>query len=112
MIDTIRPASGAELPMMAGVAEILALIGNMDEANQIARGFRILSLDAAISRFRQSLLSVALGDAEGALSFLKLAVEDEEAELVWIGVDPRLDPIREVAGFQALAHKVIPAPQS
>jgi hypothetical protein len=41
-----------------------------------------------------------------------LAVEDDEAELVWIGVDPRFDPIREMAGFRALAHKVIPAPQS
>jgi TolB-like protein len=112
LIDTIRPTSGAELPMMAGVAEVLALIGDMEQANQIARGFRILSLDAAISRFRQALLSVALGDAEGALSFLKLAVEDDEAELVWIGVDPRFDPIREMAGFRALAHKVIPATQS
>ena len=112
LIDAIRPTSGGELPMMAGVAEVLALIGEMEQANQIARGFRILSLDAAISRFRQALLSVALGDAEGALSFLKLAVEDEEAELVWIGVEPRFDPIREMAGFRALAHKVIPAPQS
>jgi TolB-like protein len=112
LIDSIRPTSGAELPMMAGVAEVLALIGEMEQANQIARSFRIMSLDSAISRFRQALLSVALGDAEGALSFLKLAVEDEEAELVWIGVDPRFDPIREMAGFRALAHRVIPAPQS
>jgi TolB-like protein/tetratricopeptide (TPR) repeat protein len=112
LIDTIRPTSGAELPMMAGVAEVLALIGEREQANQIARGFRIWSSDAAISRFRQALLSVALEDAEGALSFLKLAVEGEEAELVWIGVDPRFDPIREMAGFRALAHKVIPAMQS
>jgi TolB-like protein len=112
LIDTIRPTSGAELPMMAGVAEVLAQIGEMEQANQIARSFRILSLDAAISRFRQALLSVALENAEGALSFLKLAVEGEEAELVWIGVDPRFDPIREMAGFRALAHKVIPAMQS
>jgi TolB-like protein/tetratricopeptide (TPR) repeat protein len=112
LIDTIRPTFGAELPMMAGVAEVLALIGEREQANQIARSFRILSLDAAISRFRQALLSVALEDAEGALSFLKLAVEGEEAELVWIGVDPRFDPIREMAGFRALAHKVIPAMQS
>jgi hypothetical protein len=35
--------------MMAGVAEVLALIGEMEQANQIARGFRILSLDAAPS---------------------------------------------------------------
>ncbi len=63
LIESIRPASGAELPMMAGVAEVLALIGEMEQANQIARGFKLLSLDAAISRFRQALLSLALGDS-------------------------------------------------
>jgi hypothetical protein len=84
------------------------LIGEMEQANQIARGCRILSLDAAISRFRQALLSVALGDAESALSFLKLAVEDEEAKLVWIGVDPRFDSMRQTAGFKDLAFQVVP----
>jgi hypothetical protein len=38
---------------------------------------------------------------------LKLAVEDREAELVWIGVDPRFDPIRKMEGFQVLVNKVI-----
>jgi hypothetical protein len=66
----------------------------------------LLSLDTAVSRFRQALLSLALGDGEGALSFLKLAVEDREAELVWIGVDPRFDSIRQMDAFQVLVHKV------
>jgi hypothetical protein len=51
---------------------------------------------------------VALGDAESALSFLKLAVEDEEAKLVWIGVDPRFDSMRQTAGFKDLAFQVVP----
>jgi TolB-like protein/tetratricopeptide (TPR) repeat protein len=108
LIESIRPASGGRLPMMAGVAEVLAMIGETSEADQIARSFHLLSLDTSISRFRQSLLSLALGDGEGALSFLKLAVEDQEAELVWIGVDPRFDSIRQGAAFKALANKVIP----
>jgi hypothetical protein len=94
--------------MMAGVAEVLALIGESEQANQIARGLKLLSLDAAISRFRQALLSLALGDGEGALSFLTLAVEEREAELVWIGVDPRFDSIRRMALFRELAGKVVP----
>ena len=108
LIESIRPASGAELPMMAGVAELLALIGETEQANQIVRGFKLLSLDAAISRFRQALLSLALGDGEGALSFLTLAVEEREAELVWIGVDPRLDSIRQTAVFKDIAGRVTP----
>jgi len=112
LIESIRSAYGAELPMMAGIAEVLAMIGDKEGANRLARGLKLLSMDAPISRFRQALLSLAMGDSEGALSFLTLAVEEREAELVWIAVDPRFDSIRRTTGFQALAHKVVPAPQS
>jgi TolB-like protein len=106
LIEGIRPASGGRLSTMAGLAEVLAMIGETSEADQIARSFHLLSLDTAVSRFRQALLSLALGDGEGALSFLKLAVEDREAELVWIGVDPRFDSIHQMDAFQVLVHKV------
>ena len=112
LIESIRSAYGAELPMMAGIAEVLAMIGDKQEANRIARGLKLLSMDAPISRFRQALLSLALGDGEGALSFLTLAVEGREAELAWIGVDPRFDSIRQTHGFKDLASKVVPQLQS
>jgi hypothetical protein len=108
LIEGIRPAFGGRLPTMAGVAAVLAMIGETSEAEQIARSFHLLSLGTAISRCRQAFLSIAMGDREGAISFLKLAVEDQEAELVWIGVDPRFDSIRQAPAFQALANKVIP----
>ena len=108
VVESIRPASGGQLPMMAGIAEVLALIGEIEEAEQIARGFKLLSLDTAISRSRQALLSLALGDGESAVSFLRLAVEDREAELVWIGVDPRFDSIRGTSGFKEIVGKVLP----
>jgi hypothetical protein len=97
---------------MAGIAEVLAMTGNQEEANRIARSLKLLSKNAPISRFRQALLAVAMGDSEGALAFLTLAVEEREAELVWIGVDPRLDALRKKPGFQALVHKVVPALES
>ena len=108
LIESIRSVYGAELPMMAGIAEVLAMTGDQEEANRIARALKILSIDAPLSRFRQALLAMAMGDSEGALSFLTLAVEEREAELVWIGVDPRFDAIRTTPGFQALVHKVVP----
>ncbi len=108
VVESIRPASGGQLPMMAGIAEVLALIGEIEEAEQIARSFKLLSLDTAISRSRQALLSLALGDGESAVSFLRLAVEDREAELVWIGVDPRFDSIRGTSGFKEIVGKVLP----
>jgi hypothetical protein len=95
--------------MMAGIAEVLALIGENEEANHITRAFKLLSLDAGMSRFRQALLSAALEDRDGAMSFLRLAVEEREAELVWIGVEPRFDPIRGTSEFQGLVRRVIPS---
>lgn len=112
LIGSVRSASGAEPPMMAGIAEVLALIGDKEEATRIADGLKLLSVDAPISRFRQALLALAMGESEGALSFLNLAVEEREAEMVWIGVEPRFDPIRQTPGFMSLAHKVVPGLQS
>jgi TolB-like protein/tetratricopeptide (TPR) repeat protein len=109
LIESIRPDSAAQLPMMAGIAGVLALIGEKEEAIQIARAFRLLSVDAGISRFRQALLSVALEDRDGAMSFLRSSVEEHEAELVWLGVEPRLDPIRKMSAFEALVSKVMPS---
>lgn len=109
LIESVRPDSGAQLPMMAGVAEIFALIGEMDEANQIVNAFRLLSLDARISKFRQTLLALALGNKRDALSLLAEAVKDREAELVWLRVDPRFDPIRDEPTFTDLLHTVFPS---
>jgi tetratricopeptide (TPR) repeat protein len=110
LIESIRPASGGQLPMMAGIAEVLALSGEVEEAHKIVRDFKLLSLDSPISRFRQALLSLALDDDQSALSFLTLALEDREPELIWIGVDPRLDPIRRETAFEDIARKVFPGP--
>jgi TolB-like protein len=107
LIEAIRPASGGQLAMMAGIAEVLALSGETDRTHQIVGALKLLSPDAAISRFRQALLAIALGDNEAALSFLRLAAEDQEAELVWMGVDPRFDVIRQMNEFQELAAKVL-----
>ena len=112
LIESIRPASGGQLPMLAGIAEVLALSGETEEAHKIVRDFKLLSLDSPISRFRQALLSLALDDGQSALSLLALALEDREPELIWIGVDTRLDPIRKEIGFEEIARKVFPGPEN
>jgi TolB-like protein len=108
LVESIRSVSAGQLPMMAGIAEVLALIGEKEQADRIVQGFRLLAPDAAISRSRQALLALALGNTESAISFLSLAAEDREPELVWIGVDPRFDPIRQAAAFQEIEREVLP----
>ncbi|MBB6143198.1 TolB-like protein [Silvibacterium bohemicum] len=108
LVESIRSVSAGQLPMMAGIAEVLALIGEREQADRIVQGFRLLAPDAAISRSRQALLALALGNTESAISFLLLAAEDREPELVWIGVDPRFDPIRQTISFHEIEREVLP----
>jgi TolB-like protein/tetratricopeptide (TPR) repeat protein len=98
--------AGSQIPLRAGAAEILARCG--DDAAPMAHEHKLLSSDAPLSRYRQALLSIALGDSEGALSLLSSALEGKEAELPWLAVDPRFVPIRLNARFAEIVSKVRP----
>jgi hypothetical protein len=98
--------------MMAGIAEILALIGDKERANQIVTALKLLSPDIGVSRFRQALLSLALDDRKSALSLLAQALKDNEPELVWIKVDPRFDLLRDDPRFVVILDRVVAARQS
>lgn len=95
---------GSQLSLRAGAIEVLARCG--DDPTQMAHEHKLLSPDAPLSRYRQALLSVALGDSEGALSLLSSAFEAKEAELPWLAVDPRFDPIRMDTRFREIVGKV------
>ena len=61
---------GCQTPLRAGAVEILGRCG--DDAAPMAHEHKLLSSGAPLSRYRQALLSIALGDSEGALSLYML----------------------------------------
>jgi TolB-like protein len=107
--ESIRPDSGAQLPMMAGMAEALMMSGEKAHAHRLAKDFRLLASPPPISRFRQALLALSLEETSMALSLLLAAAEAREPELLWIAVDPRFDPIREEPGFKRVVAEIFPA---
>jgi TolB-like protein len=109
LVESIRPDAGAHLPMMAGLAEVLALSGEPEEAEKIARNLDLFALDSPLSRYRQALLAIAFGDKGKALALLNLAVKAREPELVWIGVEPRFDLLLPETKFKVLVKQVIPS---
>jgi hypothetical protein len=93
--------------MMSGVAEILAICGEMNLAGRIASDYRLFAQYSEISKFRQALLALALGDCDHAICLLSAAFEEHEAELMWLACDPRLDTIRKDPRFTALLDGVM-----
>ena len=95
---------GSQTPLRAGAIEILARCG--DDSTPMVHEHQLLSTGAPLSRYRQALLSIALGDSEGALSCLSCALDHREAELPWLAVDPRYDSIRLNTKFAEIVSKV------
>ena len=99
--------AGGQPVMMSGVAEVLAACGETDAAARIAADSDLFAPNSPISKFRQALLLLALGNRDRAISLLSAAYEEREAELIWLACDPRLDPIRQDARFTALLDGVM-----
>lgn len=108
LVESMRPDAGAQLAMMGGIAEVLALSGETKSAEKIANDLNLFAPDSPLCGYRQALLSLALGDKERALSYLNIALSKKEPELVWIGVEPRLDPLRTESKFEDVVRKIIP----
>lgn len=67
---------------------------------------KLLSPATPLSRFRQSLLAIALNNSDEALSLLSASYDGKEAELPWLAVDPRFDAIRQASPFREIVAKV------
>ncbi len=92
--------------MQAALARTYALAGKRKESSEILRRLEGLSEQRYISPFEFACMRFALGQTDsGFRSFMK-ACEDRSFELLWMRVDPRLDPIRSDWRFEAAARQM------
>jgi Tfp pilus assembly protein PilF len=62
--------------------------------------------DGYVSPYNVALVYAALGDPHRAMEYLKQAHEQQDSTLVNVNADPRFDPIRNDARFQALLDQL------
>jgi TolB-like protein/Tfp pilus assembly protein PilF len=93
--QTMQSSAGAPSLFPAAIAEIYALCGDKALATAIVDESGLLDPAYPSSKFRKASLSLALGDANKAISLLNESWEQREAELPWLAIDARFDPIRE-----------------
>jgi TolB-like protein/Tfp pilus assembly protein PilF len=103
---TIQRSAGAQPALMAVVAGIFALCGEMPAAVGIVTESGLLAPSAHLSSYRKALLSMALGNPGETLNYLEEASAGIEAELPWLAVDPRFDPIRDTPQYREIVRKV------
>jgi DNA-binding winged helix-turn-helix (wHTH) protein/tetratricopeptide (TPR) repeat protein len=96
-----------EAPFVRAVlARSLALAGRVPEARAVLSALE--APDAPyVSPYQRATVHEALGDRGAALRCLEEAIGPRDAWLVWIDVDPMLDPLRDEPRFAAVRARVM-----
>jgi eukaryotic-like serine/threonine-protein kinase len=87
----LQVANGAETDVVGRIDQLAADVAN--------RGERLSTEHVAY-------IYLAAGDRAKALRLLEQAVDDHSPELLWLGVDPRVDALRNEPRFQALLSRL------
>jgi DNA-binding winged helix-turn-helix (wHTH) protein/tetratricopeptide (TPR) repeat protein len=101
--EAVRLGEGAGF-LKAVLARSLALAGAPDEAREQLEGLE----GGYVSSFQRATVHLALGETERALDRLEAASEERDPWLVWLMVDPMLDPVRGHPRFTRLERRVRP----
>jgi len=101
--------SGPSTLMTAVLARSLALGDRKAEARKLLTGLERKARETGAGSYANATVHLALGDADKALACLEAATEERDPWLVWLQVDPMLDPIRRQRRFASLVRRVFGA---
>ena len=80
--------------------------GQREEAQEVLRQMDEIAVRRYISPYHQALVHCALGRFEKSLDLLEKACETKDAKVLWMGVDPELDPLHGHPRFNDLLRKL------
>ncbi len=83
-----------------------AASGRKREAHLVLNQLKSLSTQTYVSPYAIALIYVGLGEEEQALEWLEKAYEDRSFLMIYLKVDPKLDPLRGAPRFQDLLRRM------
>lgn len=91
---------------MGRLAAAHAAAGNLDAAQSALDQMEKLSSHRYVSPYHLALVNAALGRVEASLDLLEKAYDTGDAKVLWMGVDPELDPLHGHPRFNDLLRKL------
>jgi len=82
---------------------VLGLMGRKAEAQQLLRDFEQTA--PQVPPYQVAVVNAGLGDADGVFAALEKAYAVRDVSLVFLPVDPKMDPFRSDPRFQALLDR-------
>ncbi len=91
-----------ELSAKALLAHAFAVSGRVEEARRILAELEEASRTRYVSHYSLAAIRTGLGETERALDTLDRALQSRDLGMIWLGVAPRLDPLRGEPRFRAI----------
>jgi eukaryotic-like serine/threonine-protein kinase len=91
---------------MGRLASAHATAGNLDAAQNALDEMERLASHRYISPYHLALVNASLGRVEASLDLLDKAYDSGDAKVLWIGVDPELEPLHGHPRFNDLLRKL------
>jgi tetratricopeptide (TPR) repeat protein len=88
------------------LAYAYAAAGNKAESERIVN--EVTSQPGPFSPYDMATICAAWRDSNGAMNWLEKAIERSSVDVIWIRVDPRLDPARSDPRFTDVLARLVP----
>ena len=99
--------------MKAALAHTLGAAGNRNQAIEILDELTKLTEQRYVSPYFFAGIHVGLGEIDHAIEYLEKSYEDHSHWLIYLHIDPSMDPLRSNSRFQDLLRRVgLPLPQA
>jgi tetratricopeptide (TPR) repeat protein len=108
-IDRLRQASDRSPDSTyasAALAHAYALAGDSGQARRMLKELEDKGRSRFIPAYDLAIVNLGLGAVEETLDLLDRSFDERSSWLIHLGVDPRLDPLRDELRFRALVARV------
>jgi TolB-like protein/Tfp pilus assembly protein PilF len=103
-----KGTAGIDEPIgQAMLAQACARAGLRDEAQEILRRLEERARTQFVSGYCPAIIRLSLGDKDGALAALEMAINQRAPEILAVKYDPLLDDLQGDPRFDALVRKVL-----
>ncbi len=102
----LQLAEGARADPSVGLANVHAVNGRRQQAQQILGALRARRERSYVSAWGLASVYAVLGETEAALEWLERAYSEHDSTLVLLKVHPRFDALREAPRFEALLRQM------
>jgi len=98
--------SGGSLEARGSLGHAYGKAGRKSDALRILEELTIESTSRYVSPYDLSIINLGLGEIETAIKWLVRACDEHAGWMIYLTVDPRLDPVRSDPRFKELLRRV------